>query len=284
MHHACAVRKGNAAEHVLVPIPARRVDKRVTPGIVQGIVGDPSVARLFLGLLLFAAAPTPSLIPRGPAVQGLPGGLAAAVGQPIGQIGKLLWRGAELPGLSGHAAAILGAAIAIPSSRSCSGPSGPASPGRTPFAGKAGMEPAEALGISIVVPLAVASFAAALAMERLLAGPFRPVRAWFHRVAGAVDRDGARVADPALDGRHRAAGDGGQRPKVVGLPCGGLVDDAARRGVDTRGGALATSLRARLARLPLAIAEELDASAVDQPVQRPVGPGRGRPAEETGAK
>jgi uncharacterized membrane protein len=59
------------------------------------IIGPFSVPCLLLGLLFFAASLTPSLIPRGPAVQGILGGLVTAIGYLIGQIVALLWRAAD---------------------------------------------------------------------------------------------------------------------------------------------------------------------------------------------
>ena len=66
-------------------------------GRVSRIIGDFSVPCLLLGLLFFAASLTPSLIPRGPAVQGVLGGLVTAIGYLIAHVVALIWQAAELP-------------------------------------------------------------------------------------------------------------------------------------------------------------------------------------------
>ena len=62
---------------------------------VARVIGPFSVPCLLLGLLFFAASLTPSLIPRGPVVQGILGGLVTALGYLAGQIVGLLWRAAD---------------------------------------------------------------------------------------------------------------------------------------------------------------------------------------------
>lgn len=65
-----------------------------------------SLLPFYLGLVLFAASLTPSLIPRGWLVQGVLGGLVAALGYMIGRFLLSLWRAIELPVLGGRAASI----------------------------------------------------------------------------------------------------------------------------------------------------------------------------------
>ena len=69
---------------------------------------------LCLGLVLFAASLTPSLIPRGWLVQGVLGGLVAALGYMIGRFLLLLWHAVELPVLRGRAATIAHLLIGLP--------------------------------------------------------------------------------------------------------------------------------------------------------------------------
>ena len=63
-----------------------------------------SIPSLLLGLLFFAASLTPSLIPRGPLVQGVLGGLMMALGYFFGQMLALIWRTADMPVLTGKSA------------------------------------------------------------------------------------------------------------------------------------------------------------------------------------
>jgi uncharacterized membrane protein len=67
-----------------------------------GIPGLSSVSALgvLLGTLCFAAALTPSLVPRPPVVQGALGGLAFAVGYGCGVLVRAMWLWLQLPGLS----------------------------------------------------------------------------------------------------------------------------------------------------------------------------------------
>ena len=89
------------------------------------------------------------------------------------------------------------------------------------------------------------------------------------RVVGAVGGDGAdRLAFGDLAEQVRQHG-------TITVAAGGEFDGADVRRGRVHGqmhlAPLASSLRAMLARLPFAIAEELDASAVDQQVQWPIG-------------
>lgn len=61
---------------------------------------------LFLGLLFCAASMTPSLIPRDGLVQGVLGGLVAALGYLIGRAAQVLWGALGLPMPAGRSAAI----------------------------------------------------------------------------------------------------------------------------------------------------------------------------------
>ena len=86
----------------------------MTRKIVLLLFGTISVPCLLLGLLFFSASLTPSLIPRGPEVQGILGGLVLALGYLAGQIVALLWRAADLPRLVGRPATVLTMVIGEP--------------------------------------------------------------------------------------------------------------------------------------------------------------------------
>ncbi len=146
------------------------------------IVGPLSVPCLLLGLLFFAASLTPSLLPRGPAVQGILGGLVTAIGYLIGQIVALLWRAADLPLLSGRPAKVLIALVSIPLVAFFLWVFGSSLTWQNDIRQKMGMDPVDALHLATILLLAVATFAIAFASGRLTASLFRLIRAWFYRV------------------------------------------------------------------------------------------------------
>jgi len=151
-------------------------------GLMRRIVGEFSVPCMLLGLLFFAASLTPSLIPRGPAVQGGLGGLVTAIGYLIGQIIALLWRGADLPRLSGRPATLLTAAITGPLVAVFVWVFWSSLRWQNDLRLKMGMEEADALNLATILLVAAATFAAAFAVGRLVAGLFRLIRAWLYRV------------------------------------------------------------------------------------------------------
>lgn len=154
----------------------------MTKAILSRIVGRFSVPCLMLGLLFFAASLTPSLIPRGPEVQGVLGGLVTGLGYLLGVFVALLWRAADLPILSGRPARgltwLAGAAIlalflwVLGSSLSW----------QNELRARMEMEPADALRLARVLVLAFVTFAATYLLGRLVASFFRLIRARFYRV------------------------------------------------------------------------------------------------------
>ncbi len=149
---------------------------------VRRIIGDVSVPCLMLGLLFFSASLTPSLIPRGPVVQGILGGLVTAIGYLTGQIIALLWRAADLPCLTGRPAAILTTALSIPLVALFLWVLGSSLTWQNDIRQKMGMETADALHFATILLLAALTFSAAFGLGRLVAGLFRLIRARLYRV------------------------------------------------------------------------------------------------------
>jgi len=145
-------------------------------------IGPFSLPSLLLGLLFFSASLTPSLIPRGPEVQGILGGLVTALGYLLGQVIALIWRALDLPSLSGRLAQLLmlGAGLVVvvfflvvlASSLEW----------QNELRLKMGSPPADALNLVQIALLALLTFAAAFALGRLVAGLFRLIRRAFYRV------------------------------------------------------------------------------------------------------
>ena len=149
------------------------------------LIATISLPSLLLGLLFFAASLTPSLIPRDPAVQGILGGLVTAIGYLIGRVVALLWGAADLPRLSGRPAAMLTAVIALPLLAVFLWVLGYSQVWQNDIREKMGMPPAESLQVFTILLLALVTFAACLALGRLIAALFRLVRAWLLRVMPA---------------------------------------------------------------------------------------------------
>jgi uncharacterized membrane protein len=151
-------------------------------GRLSKIIGMFSVPCFLLGVLFFAASLTPSMIPRGPEVQGILGGLVTAIGYLIGQVVAVLWRTADLPLLSGRPAKVLLTLIAIPVVVFFLWVLGSSRIWQNDIRQKMGLEPAEALHLATILLLAIATFAVAFALGRVVASLFRLVRLWLLRI------------------------------------------------------------------------------------------------------
>lgn len=145
-------------------------------------IGPFSVPCLLLGLLFFTASLTPSLIPRGPVVQGILGGLVTALGYLLGQIVALVWRAADLPRLSGRPARILTILCTVVIVGLFLWVLGSSLAWQNDLRVKMGMAPADALRLVRIGITALATFAVAFVLGRLVAGLFRLVRGWFYRL------------------------------------------------------------------------------------------------------
>ncbi|MEM6848012.1 MAG: alpha/beta-hydrolase family protein, partial [Pseudomonadota bacterium] len=150
--------------------------------ILSKFFGRVSVPCLLLGLLFFAASLTPSLIPRGPVVQGALGGLVTAIGYLIGYIFVLLWRAADLPRLSGWPGTVLTGLAALPVLGFFLWVLQSSLTWQNDLREKMGMEPYEALGLATIVVVAVVTFTLAFGVGRLVASLFRLIRGRLYRV------------------------------------------------------------------------------------------------------
>lgn len=144
-----------------------------------------SVRCVLLGILLFAASMTPSLIPRGPIVQGILGGILISLGYLFGRTAELIWRAADMPNLKGKLAFFLNTLLV----------------GTTlsltivtilfhldwqnDLRQKMGMEPAEAQYLTTILVSALITFAIAFVTGILVSGIFKWIRAAFYRIMPA---------------------------------------------------------------------------------------------------
>jgi len=151
-------------------------------GLASRVIGNFSVPSLLLGLLFFAASLTPSLIPRGPEVQGVLGGLVVALGYLTAQVVALLWRAADMPRLSGQPAAVLTWLVSVVIFTFFLWVLGSSLAWQNDLRKKMGMEPEDDLRLTSIVITAVFTFVIAFALGRSVASMFRLIRAWFYRV------------------------------------------------------------------------------------------------------
>lgn len=147
----------------------------------RALLGRFSFPCLMIGLILFAASMTPSLIPRGPGVQGMLGGVLIAMGYLLGQVFGLIWRVADMPVLRGWSAHVWNGAL------------GAGAVGLTGWSVvhhlywqndlrvRMDMAPAEAQYLATILGVAVLTFALAYGIGAVVAALFRLVRAWFYR-------------------------------------------------------------------------------------------------------
>lgn len=147
----------------------------------QALLAGISWPSLMLGLLFFALSLTPSLIPRGPVVQGLLGGLVIAVGYLLGRVLDLIWHALDLPRLAGWPALVVnwGLGLCI---LAIAGWTVTSSLGwQNALRAKMGMDPADAQHLLQIVAMAAITFAVAFLLGALVAGLFRLVRNRFYR-------------------------------------------------------------------------------------------------------
>lgn len=150
--------------------------------ILTRIARPLSATCLLVGLLFFAVSLTPSLIPRGPEVQGILGGTMTAMGYLLGQVIALVWRAVDMPLASGRSARGLtwiAAALVLAVFVWVLGSS---LTWQNDLRGKMGLAPADALRLARIVGIASVTFGLAILVGRLIALLFWLVRARFYRV------------------------------------------------------------------------------------------------------
>lgn len=150
--------------------------------LASRLTGNVSGPSLLLGLLFFAASLTPSLIPRGPEVQGVLGGLVTALGYLVGRIVALIWRAADMPKLSERPAVALTWFFALVVIAVFALILGSSLTWQNELRAKMGMPPEDALQLTTILLGAILTFGIAFGLGQLVAMLFRAIRARFYRI------------------------------------------------------------------------------------------------------
>ncbi|WP_272858808.1 alpha/beta hydrolase [Paracoccus stylophorae] len=141
-----------------------------------------SIPALLVGLVFFAASLTPSMIPRGPLIQGVLGGLVTALGYLAARIVALIWYAADMPVLTGKAArwAVILCSVAV---LVLFGWTLMSSMGwQNDLRAKMGMKLSDERGLLVMLLAAAVTFALAFAIGAAVAWLFRRLRSWFYRI------------------------------------------------------------------------------------------------------
>ncbi|WP_306144259.1 alpha/beta-hydrolase family protein [Roseibium sp. MMSF_3412] len=150
-------------------------------GWVRSLVTGLSVPCLMLGLLFFAASLTPSLIPRGPLVQGILGGIVIALGYLLGRIVDLTWQAADLPRLRGKAALTANLVLAAATLLFILWTATSSLKWQNELRVKMGLEPAQAQHLVTILVSATLTFIVAYLIGALVVALFRWIRSRFYR-------------------------------------------------------------------------------------------------------
>ncbi len=150
-------------------------------GWVRSLLTGVSVPCLMLGLLFFAASLTPSLIPRGPLVQGILGGIVIALGYLLGRIIDLTWRAADLPRLRGKAALTANLVLATATLVFIFWTATSSLKWQNELRVKMGLDPAEAQHLVTILVSATLTFVADYLLGALIVALFRWIRSRFYR-------------------------------------------------------------------------------------------------------
>ncbi|WP_108837509.1 alpha/beta-hydrolase family protein [Tateyamaria sp. Alg231-49] len=127
--------------------------------IIKRILASFSVPCVLFGFLFFAASLTPSLIPRGPMVQGVLGGLVMALGYLVARIVGLLWRAGDLPQLTGQTARLTMGGLTIVVVSFLGWTVASSLTWQNALRAKMGLAPADALDLISILTAAVLTFA-----------------------------------------------------------------------------------------------------------------------------
>ena len=166
------------AAHSIFSIDLTAVSMRILTSIFRSF----SVASLCVALLFFAASLTPSLIPRGPLVQGILGGLVMALGYLLGRIITVVWRVAAMPEPRGGGKRfVTGVALAAVSLLSAWTVASSLT-WQNDLRDKMGLEPADALHLVQILTVAALTFAATFTLGALIAALFGLVQSRLLRI------------------------------------------------------------------------------------------------------
>lgn len=149
---------------------------------LRAFFGGFSIPCLTLGLLFFAFSLTPSLIPRGPVVQGILGGVVIAIGYLLARTISLLWQALDLPQMRGLAARVFHTALGLITVAIAAWTVNSSLQWQNDLREKMGMVPADAQHLWQILAIAAATFGVALVIGALVSALFRWIRARFYRV------------------------------------------------------------------------------------------------------
>ncbi|PAU96467.1 hypothetical protein CK240_13810 [Paracoccus salipaludis] len=140
-----------------------------------------SLFPLCLGLAFFAASLTPSLIPRGWLVQGVLGGLVAALGYMIGRFLVTLWRALGLPRVRGRVATVAHLLAAAPALALLVFCLARARDWQNGIRSRMGMELLDSVDVPNMAVAALLVFTALMLAGALVRWTFDRLRAWLYR-------------------------------------------------------------------------------------------------------
>jgi uncharacterized membrane protein len=148
---------------------------------LHSLVKGFSIPCIMLGLFFFAASLTPSLIPRGPMVQGVLGGIVIALGYLLGKIIDLIWQAADLPRLHGRLALIFNILLAAAVLALAAWTVTSNLKWQNALRIKMDLEPVETQHLATILLSAALTFAVAFIVGAIIATLFRWIRSRFYR-------------------------------------------------------------------------------------------------------